>query len=63
MGTHQKAMEEQGIVLASLSIRTEQSYRRREQTYGYKGGKVGSGGGGVMNCENGIDIYTLISIK
>ena len=34
-----------------------------EQTYGHQGGKVVGGGGGVMNWEIGIDIYTLICIK
>ena len=41
-------------------------HRCREQTYGHQGGKVagwGGGGGGVMNWEIGIDIYTLICIK
>ena len=39
--------------------------RRREQTYGHQAGKVagGTGGGGGMNWEIGIDIYTLICIK
>ena len=32
----------------------------REQTYGHQGGKAGGGG---MNLEIGIDIYTLICIK
>ena len=31
--------------------------------YGYQGGKAGCGGGGGMNWEIGIDIYTLIGIK
>ena len=32
--------------------------------YGHQGGKVaGAGGGGGMNWEIGIDIYTLICIK
>ena len=32
--------------------------------YGHQGGKAGVvGGGGGMNCEIGIDIYTLIHIK
>ena len=35
----------------------------REQMYGHQGGKVGAGGGGGMNWEIGIDIYTLICIK
>ena len=39
-------------------------YRCREQTYGHQGEKTsGGGGGGVMNWEIGIDIYTLICIK
>ena len=39
-------------------------HRCREQTYGHQGGKVAWGGGGdVLNCEIGIDIYTLICIK
>ena len=32
------------------------------QTYGHQGGKVAGGGGG-MNWEIGIDMYTLICIK
>ena len=38
-------------------------HRCREQTYGHQGGKVAGGGGGVMNWEIGIDMYTLICIK
>ena len=38
-------------------------HRCREQMYGPQGGKVARGGGGVMNWEIGIDIYTLICIK
>ena len=40
-------------------------HRCREQTYGHQGGKVAGGGagGGGMNWEIGIDIYTLICIK
>ena len=38
-------------------------HRCREQMYGNQGGKVAVGGGGVMNWEIGIDIYTLICIK
>ena len=43
----------------------KQQHRCREQTYGHQGGKVvgGSGGGGVMNWEIGIDMYALICIK
>ena len=37
-------------------------HRCREQTYGHQGGKV-AGGGGVMNWEIGIDMYTLMCIK
>ena len=37
-------------------------HRCSEQTYGHQGGKV-AGGGGVMNWEIGIDMYTLICIK
>ena len=42
--------------------RQKQRHRCREQTYGHQGGKVG-GGGGEMNWEIGIDIYTLMCIK
>ena len=40
-------------------------HRCREQMYGHQGGKAagGWGGGGGMNWEIGIDIYTLICIK
>ena len=39
-------------------------HRRREQTYGHKGGKPqGGGDGGVMNWAIGIDMYTLMFIK
>ena len=38
-------------------------HRCREQMYGHQGGKVVEGGGGLMNCEIGIDIYTLLCIK
>ena len=39
-------------------------HRCREPMYGHQGGKAaGSGGGGGMNWEIGIDIYTLICIK
>ena len=39
-------------------------HRCREQMYGYQGEKVaGVVGGGGMNWEIGIDIYTLICIK
>ena len=32
-------------------------------SYGHQGGKAGLGGGGGMNWEIGIDMYTLICIK
>ena len=39
-------------------------HRCREQMYGHQEGNVAGGdGGGVMNWEIGIDIYTLICIK
>ena len=39
-------------------------HRCREQTYGHRGGKaVAGGGGGVLNWEIGIDMYTLLCIK
>ena len=39
-------------------------HRCREQTYGQEEGKsTAGGGGGVMNWEIGIDMYTLICIK
>ena len=42
----------------------KQRHRCTEQTYGHQGAKVaGDDGGGVMNWEIGIDIYTLICIK
>ena len=42
----------------------KQRHRYRKQTYGHQGGKVvGGDGGGVMNWEIGIDIYTLVCIK
>ena len=39
-------------------------HRCRGQTYGYQRGKaMGEGGGGGMNWEIGIDMYTLICVK
>ena len=38
-------------------------HRFREQTYEHQVGKVVEVGGGVINWEIGIDIYTLICIK
>ena len=42
---------------------TDVENRCREQTYGHQGWKVAVGGGGGMNWEIGIDIYTLVCIK
>ena len=42
--------------------RQKQRDRCREQAYVQQGGKTGGGGGG-MNWEIGIDMYTLICIK
>ena len=49
----------------NLFTKQKQTHRCREQTYGHQGGKagVGDGGGGGMNWEIGIDIYTLICMK
>ena len=42
----------------------KQRHRCREQTYGHQGGKAAGGwGGGVMNWEIGIDMYTLMRTK
>ena len=39
-------------------------HRCREQMYGHQGGKAAGGeGGGVMNWEIEIDMYTLMCIK
>ena len=39
-------------------------HRCREQMYGHQGGKVEGGvGGGGLNWEIGIDMYTLMCIK
>ena len=38
-------------------------HRCREQTCGHQGGNWQGGGGGGMNWEIGIFIYTLICIK
>ena len=44
------------------SARQKQRHRCREQMYGHQGGKLGWGGG-VMNWEIGIDMYTLMRTK
>ena len=42
----------------------KQRHRRRDKTYGHQGGKAAGGvGGGGMNWEIGIDMYTLMCIK
>ena len=46
----------------NVFTKQKQTHRCRKQTCGYQGGKW-QGGGGGMNCEPGIDIYTLICIK
>ena len=38
-------------------------HRCRAQTYGHQGGKVGGGGGGVLNWAIGIDMDKLMCIK
>ena len=39
-------------------------HRCREQMYGHEGGECSrGGGGGGMNWEIGIDMYTLVCIK
>ena len=38
-------------------------HRSREKSYGHQVGKAAGGGGGVMNWEIGIDMYTLMCIK
>ena len=50
----------------NLFARQKWRHRCREQMYGHQGGEStveGWGGGGGMNWEIGIDIYTLICIK
>ena len=44
--------------------RAEIETQKQRKTYGHQGGKVeGAVGGGVMNLETGIDMYTLMCIK
>ena len=57
-------MEPRKMVQMIRSAGQKLRHRCRQQTYGHQGGKaVGGGGGGVMNWEIGIDMYTLIRIK
>ena len=52
------------MVQMNRFARQKWRHRCREQTYGTKGGKWRrGGGGGVMNWEIGIDMYTLMCIK
>ena len=52
------------MVQMNRFAKQKEAHRCREQTYGHQGGKVGVwGGGGGMNWEIGIDMYTLIRIK
>ena len=46
------------VTIRAVTLR----HRCTEQTYGHQGGKSGGGGGG-MNWEIGIDMYTLMCIK
>ena len=43
----------------NLFAKQKQRHRRREQMYGHQGEK----GGGGMNWEIGIDMYTLLRIR
>ena len=47
------------MVQRNLFTKQKLSHRCRKQTYGYQGGK----GGGRINWETGIDIYTLLYVK
>ena len=47
------------MVQMNLFARQKQRHRRRKQMYEHQGGK----GGGGMNWEIGIDMYTPICIK
>ena len=47
------------MVQMNLFAKQKQRHRRREQMYGHQGEK----GGGGMNWEIGIDMYTLMCIK
>ena len=51
------------MVQMNWFARQRQRHRCREQTCGHQRGKWGRDGGGGMNWEIGIDIYTLICIK
>ena len=52
------------MVQMNQFVRQKLRHRCRVQTYGYQAGKaVAGGGGGMMNWEIGIDMYTLMCIK
>ena len=51
------------MVQMNLFLGQKLRHRCREHVYGHQGGKVVAGGGGVMNWEVGIDMYTLMCIK
>ena len=57
-------MESRKIVQMNWFAGQKLRHRCREQTYGHQGGKAEARvGGGVMNWEIGIDMYTLMRIK
>ena len=49
------------MVQMNQSAEQKLRHRCREQTYGQQGGEAAGGGG--MNWEIGIDMYTLMCIK
>ena len=52
------------MVQVNQSAGQKLRHRCREQMYGHQGEKAAGGwGGGVMNWEIGIDMYTLMFIK
>ena len=46
------------MVQINWFARQKERHRCREQMYGHQRGKVGERGGGEMNWEIGIDIYS-----
>ena len=47
------------MIQMNLFTKQKQTHRLREQTYGYRG----KGGGGGIDWELGIDMYTLLYLK